>query len=63
LEASLSQILLCAAKFFSGIPRMRKIHSAITSSATERVFENGALKTGIPCSFAEFKSTWFVPIL
>ena len=33
-----------------------------TSSATERVFENGALNTGIPRAFAAFKSTWLVPI-
>jgi hypothetical protein len=37
--------------------------SAITSSATERVFEKGALNTGIPNCFADCKSTWLVPML
>ncbi len=36
--------------------------SANTSSATERVLENGALNTGTPSSRAAFRSTWLVPI-
>ena len=36
--------------------------SANTSSATLRVFENGALNTGIPRSCAQSRSTWFVPM-
>lgn len=36
--------------------------SAIVSSATEREFENGELKTAIPSWAAVFKSTWFVPM-
>lgn len=46
----------------SGILRMSMMISASTSSATLRVFEKGALKTGIPRSWAASRSTWFVPI-
>ena len=35
--------------------------SAIVSSATLRVFENGALNTGMPMTRAASRSTWFVP--
>jgi len=45
-----------------GTPRIRKIVSASTSSATLRVFENGALKTGTPFCCAALRSTWFVPM-
>ena len=31
-------------------------------SATLRVFEKGALKTGTPRRFAPARSTWFVPM-
>ena len=37
--------------------------SPITSSATERVLENGALNTGTPPALAARKSTWLVPTL
>jgi hypothetical protein len=36
--------------------------SEMTSSATEREFEKGELKTGIPALAAVWRSTWFVPI-
>src|SRR5260221_2045120 len=36
--------------------------SQITSSATLRVLEKGALKTGTPFSFATARSIWFVPM-
>ncbi len=35
--------------------------SAIVSSATLRVLENGALNTGMPMSRAASRSTWLVP--
>ena len=44
------------------MPRISMIVSASTSSATLRVFENGALKTGMPRSCAAFRSTWLVPM-
>ena len=44
------------------MPRISRIVSAITSSATLRVFENGALNTGIPRSAAASRSTWSVPM-
>ena len=43
---------------------MRRISmtiSAIVSSATERVLENGALKTGMPIARQAARSTWLVP--
>ncbi len=36
--------------------------SARISSATERVFENGALNTGMPRIMAASRSTWLVPM-
>ncbi|MOA27619.1 hypothetical protein D3C78_1485060 [compost metagenome] len=36
--------------------------SPSTSSATERVLENGALNTGMPRCMAESRSTWLVPM-
>ena len=42
--------------------RISMMISPKTSSATERVLEYGALKTGMPKRFAAFKSTWFVPM-
>ena len=36
--------------------------SAITSSTTLRVLENGALKTATPRSAAAARSTWLVPM-
>ena len=48
--------------FFPAIPRSRKTISARISSATERVFEKGALKTGMPRIVAASRSTWFVPM-
>ena len=44
--------------------KMRRISmtiSAIVSSATERVLENGALKTGMPMARQAARSTWLVP--
>src|SRR3546814_5432151 len=42
--------------------RSSRIASANTSSATERVFEYGALNTGVPWDIALSRSTWFVPM-
>lgn len=36
--------------------------SAMTSSTTLRVLENGALKTATPRSEADARSIWFVPM-
>ncbi len=36
--------------------------SARTSSATDRVFENGALNTGMPRIMAASRSIWLVPM-
>ena len=36
--------------------------SASTSSATERVFEKGALNTGMPRIIAASRSIWLVPM-
>ena len=36
--------------------------SAIASSTTDRVFENGALKTGMPSRAARARSIWLVPM-
>jgi hypothetical protein len=44
------------------MPRSRKMISASTSSATERVLENGALKTGMPRIMAASRSIWLVPM-
>ena len=46
----------------AGIPRSRKMISASTSSATERVFEKGALNTGMPRIMAASRSIWLVPM-
>ena len=51
-----------AAALAQGMPRISSTISASTSSATLRVFENGALKTGMPRSCAASKSTWLVPM-
>lgn len=45
--ASLFHTPRCALALASGTPRNSSSSSPITSSATERVFENGALNTGI----------------
>jgi len=45
------------ALFFSGIPRIIIIDSAITNSATLLIFEYSALKTGIPSFLDTVKST------
>ena len=52
----------CMALLLSATLRNSNMDSAITSSATERVFENGELKTAIPLLPAAFMSIWFVPI-
>ena len=36
--------------------------SAMASSTTLRVLENGALKTAVPCSVAVVRSIWLVPM-
>ncbi|GJD92812.1 hypothetical protein BHAOGJBA_6374 [Methylobacterium hispanicum] len=45
-----------------GVMRRKSITiSPMTSSATERVLEKGALKTGMPRPRAAGRSTWLVP--
>ena len=48
--------------FFSVSRRVIEMISAIASSTTERVLENGALKTVTPRSDAASRSIWFVPM-
>lgn len=55
--ASLFHTPRCALALASGTPRNSSSSSPITSSATERVFENGALNTGIPRFAAASRST------
>src|SRR3990167_7600381 len=62
LLADFSQPPRCATAFFSGMPRISRMASASTSSATERVLENGALNTAMPRSRAAARSTWLVPM-
>ena len=47
-SADLSQTPACMSRFFSVSRRVREMISAITSSTTLRVLENGALKTATP---------------
>ncbi len=51
-----------ASAAFSGTRRISMMISPITSSATERVLEYGALNTGMPRRFAACTSTWLVPM-
>ena len=44
------------------MPRISMMISPITSSATLRVLEKGALNTGMPRLRAERRSTWLVPM-
>jgi hypothetical protein len=44
------------------MPRRSRTISARTSSATLRVLEKGALKTGMPRLRAHSRSTWLVPM-
>ncbi len=50
-----------AASDFGKMRRNSMTISAIVSSATLRVLENGALKTGMPMVRAAARSTWLVP--
>ena len=52
----------CAEAFFCGMPRISRMASASTSSATLRVLEKGALKTTMPRSVAAGRLTWLVPM-
>src|SRR3569623_1185950 len=52
----------CACALRHGMPRIRKMVSASTSSATLRVLENGALYSGSPFCCAAARSTWLVPM-
>ena len=60
--ADLSHTPACIFTFFSGSRRASEMISAIASSTTERVFENGALNTATPRLAAAARSTWFVPM-
>ena len=48
--------------FFSGSLRASEMISAITSSTTLRVLENGALNTATPRCEAAARSIWLTPI-
>ena len=61
-SADLSQTPACISSFFSVSRRVRAISSAIASSTTLRVLENGALNTVTPCSVADSRSIWLVPM-
>jgi hypothetical protein len=61
-SADLSQTPLCISVFFSVSRRVIAMISAIASSTTERVLENGALKTATPCVVAAARSIWSVPM-
>ena len=52
----------CAATDFGKMPRISMMIWPITSSATLRVLENGALKTGIARRRASSSATWLVPM-
>ena len=52
----------CISAFFSVSRRVIEMISAMASSTTLRVFENGALKTMTPCSEAAARSIWLVPM-
>ena len=59
--ALLSQPPACADTDFGKMRRISMTISAMVSSATERVLENGALKTGMPMVRQAARSTWLVP--
>ena len=59
--ADLSQPPWCAETDLGNTPRISMTISAIVNSATLRVLENGALKTGTPLRCAAVRSTWLVP--
>src|SRR5579875_3590500 len=61
-DALLDHTPACISRFLSVKRRVRAMISAITSSTTERVLENGALKTVIPLRVAAGRSIWLVPI-
>ena len=60
--ADLSQVPWCIFAFFSGSRLAIEMISAIASSTTLRVLENGALNTATPRLAAAARSTWFVPM-
>jgi hypothetical protein len=59
--ALLSQPPACAAVDLGKMRRISMTISAMVSSATERVLENGALNTGMPMVLQAAMSTWLVP--
>ena len=61
-SADLSHTPACMSAFFSVSRRVIAMISAMASSTTERVLENGALKTVTPGSDAAARSIWFVPM-
>jgi hypothetical protein len=60
--ASLFQTPACMAAFFSVSRRVIAMISAIASSTTLRVFENGALNTATPRRLAAARSIWLTPM-
>ena len=62
LAADLIHSPRCAATDFGKMPRISMMIWPSTSSATLRVLENGALKTGIARRRASAKATWSVPM-
>src|SRR5437763_10280496 len=62
LALTLFHVPACISMLRSPSWRASVIISPIMSSATEREFEKGELKTQIPCEDAYLRSTWFVPM-
>ena len=60
--ADLSHSPACILTFLAGSLLASEMISAIASSTTERVLENGALNTAIPRLAAASRSTWLVPM-
>ena len=60
--ADLSQTPSCSASFFSVSRRVSEIISAMASSTTLRVLENGALNTATAALGAAARSIWLVPM-
>ena len=61
-SAALSQTPWCMPAFFSVSRRVSAMISATASSTTDRVLENGALNTAMPCAAAPGRSIWSVPM-
>ncbi len=60
--ADLSHLPACIAALLSVSRRVSAIISAMASSTTLRVLENGALNTAMPRRVADARSIWLVPM-